>query len=139
MRRQAILAESNTTLNTILDESVVRRSLGDSSLAQHNVQRLVELSTLPTITIRLVPFDAGVYRGTEVGPFVILEFEDDVKQNSEAPVVYVETGAGSGNLFLQRRDQVERYRRSWAEIERVALSANKTRDRLSEIAKGFSR
>lgn len=112
MRRQAILAESKTILNTILDESVVRRSLGNPGLIQRHVRRIVELSALPNITIRLVPFDAGVYRGTEVGPFVILDFEDHVKRNLEPPVVYVETGAGSGNLFLQKRDQVERYRRS---------------------------
>ncbi|WP_040817937.1 DUF5753 domain-containing protein [Nocardia jiangxiensis] len=139
MRRQAILVESDMTLNAILDESVIRRSLADLSLSQRHMERLVELSAMPNITIRLVPFDAGVYRGTEVGPFVILEFADPVVQSPDSPVVYVETGAGSGNLFLQKPDQVERYRRSWAEIERVALSAKRTRVQLSKIAKELPR
>lgn len=139
MRRQAVLTESRPKLDVVLDESVIRRALGDSQLATGQLRHIAEVSTMSNVSIRLVPFDVGIYRGTEIGSFIILEFIGTPDLEPEPPVVYVETGAGSGNLYLQKPEQVARYRRSWADIERSTLSAAKTRAYLSKIAKELPR
>jgi len=139
MRRQAILTENGTTLDAILDEGVIRRSFANTALAADHLRHIVEVSHRSNVHIRLVPFDIGIYSGTESGPFVILEFDKPTDPDPEAPVVFVETGAGSGNLYLQKPEQVARYRRSWADIERAALSTAKTRAYLSKITKELPR
>ncbi|MGW4769674.1 Scr1 family TA system antitoxin-like transcriptional regulator [Nocardia sp. NPDC004278] len=139
MRRQAVLTESQPKLDVVLDESVIRRALGDSQLAASQLRHIVEVSTMSNVSIRLVPFDVGIYRGTETGSFIILEFIGTPDLEPEPPVAYVETGAGSGNLYLQKPEQVARYRRSWADIERSTLSTAKTRAHLSKIVKELPR
>lgn len=138
MHRQAVLTESQPMLDVILDESVIRRPLGDSQLAAGQLRRITEVSALSNVSIRLVPFDTGIYRGTETGPFIILEFAGTANLEPEPSVVYVEAGVGS-DLYFEKREQVARYRRSWVDIERSTLSAAKTRAYLSKIAKELPR
>jgi hypothetical protein len=139
MRRQAILTESRPKLSVILDESIICRLLGDQRFAAGQVHHIVEVSALPNVDVRLVPFDAGVYLGIETGPFIIIEGADTSGLEPEPPIVYVENGVGAGHLYLEKAGQVAWYRRSWADIERYALSASKTRARLSKIAKELLR
>lgn len=139
MRRQAILTESRPKLDVILDECVIRRVLADPELAANQLGRILEVSALRNVRVRLVPFDAGIYRGTEESPFIILEFAGTADLGPEPSVAYAEAGASGGNLYYQNPDQVAGYRRSWTAIERYALSATKTRAYLSEIAKELPR
>ncbi|MFI5780307.1 helix-turn-helix domain-containing protein [Nocardia sp. NPDC051570] len=139
MRRQAaVLTESKPKLDVILDENVIRRLLDDPRLAEGQIRRILEVSALPNVRIRLVPFGSGIYRGTESGSFIILEFAGASDLRPAPPVAYVDAGAGSA-LYFESRDQVQRYRRSWADIERSALSDTKTRAYLSKIMKELPR
>ncbi|MEV5839496.1 Scr1 family TA system antitoxin-like transcriptional regulator [Nocardia sp. NPDC052112] len=138
MDRQAVLTESQPKLDVILDESVIRRPLGAPDLAAGQVRRIIEVSALSNVRIRLVPFAVGIYRGTEAGPFIILEFAETADLEPEPPVVYIEAGVGS-DLYFEKPEQVARYRHSWADIERSTLSAAKTRAYLSKIVKELPR
>ncbi|MFQ6397681.1 Scr1 family TA system antitoxin-like transcriptional regulator [Nocardia sp. KC 131] len=139
MRRQGVLTESKPRLDAVLDESVIRRLLSNPQLAAGQLHRIAEVSRLPNVSVRLVPFDAGIYRGTEEGHFIILDFAGTAGLEPEPSVAFIEGGAGGGNLYLQKPDQVARYRRSWADIERSTLSGAKTRAYLSKIAKELPR
>ncbi|MGF6887245.1 hypothetical protein ABIA39_004380 [Nocardia sp. GAS34] len=135
MRRQAILSKPGLQLNAIVDECVIHRTLSHKPLAMRHLAHIMELSTLSSVSIRIVPLDAGIYRGTDMTPFLVLDFGRPDDPTSEPPVVFIETGASSGNLYLQKPEQVARYRRSWADIEKSALSETKTRTYLSKVAK----
>ncbi|MBY8857522.1 helix-turn-helix domain-containing protein [Nocardia sp. CA2R105] len=141
MRRKAILTRPYPLpgLDVILDEGVLRRVLGNTEVARKQLQCIAELSALPNVSVRLVPVDSGIYRGTEIGPFIILEFGAPQDREPDPSVVYLETGAGAGNLYLQKPDQVARYRQSWNDIVRASLSTAKTRAYLSKIAKELPR
>ncbi|WP_433602282.1 DUF5753 domain-containing protein [Nocardia sp. CA-135953] len=139
MRRQVILTESRPKLDVILDENVIRRTLSDPELAIGQLDRIIEISALRNVRIRLVPFDIGIYRGTEEGPFIILEFDGTADLEPEPPVVYAESGASGGNMYHESPEQVAWYGRSWTAIERSTMSAAKTRAYLSEIVKELPR
>jgi hypothetical protein len=132
MGRQAAMTESGPNLDIVLDENVVRRLLSGLEMAEGQIQRILTMSALPNVRIRLVPFEVGIYCGTETGPFSILEFTRVGNLEPDPPVVYVESGVGSA-LYFDTPDRVTRYRRSWAEIDRVALDVATTRARLTEI------
>ncbi|WP_433202664.1 DUF5753 domain-containing protein [Nocardia sp. CA-107356] len=138
MRRQDVLTESQLRLDVILDESVIHRLLGDPQLAAGQLHRIIAVSALPNVSVRLVPFDACIYRGTETAHFIILEFAGTADLEAEPPVVFLEAGVGS-SLYIDRAERVDWYRRSWADIERSAWSATKTRAYLSKIVKELPR
>ncbi|WP_280270811.1 DUF5753 domain-containing protein [Nocardia wallacei] len=138
LSRQAASSAARPRLDVILDESVIRRPISDPSSATGQIRRIISASRLPDVHIRLVPFDNGLHPGIEAGPFIILEFDAPRDIGPEPPVVYVESGVGSA-LYFEKEDQVARYRRYWAGIERAALSATKTRAYLSKVVKELPR
>lgn len=101
------------------------------------VRHLAELSTRPNVCLRILPFAAGVPLGLSTGPFVILEFGTDSKgQPVEPPVVYVE--GFTGDLYLERQGDVQRYRRAQDGLERCALDVQDSRNLLRQVAKEYS-
>ncbi len=135
--RRVTLTRSGAKLDIVLDEKVIRRFLDEPDVAVGQIRHIIDTSKMPSVRIRLVPFDVGIYRGTETGPFSILEFAAIGNLAPDPPVAYVESGVGSA-LYFDTPGQVARYRKSWAEIERVVLNAAKTRARLTEIMQEVS-
>ncbi|MQY19488.1 Scr1 family TA system antitoxin-like transcriptional regulator [Nocardia macrotermitis] len=138
MGRRIALTKPEARLDIILDENVIRRFLAEPDVAEGQLRHIIGTSRMPSVRIRLVPFEVGIYRGTETGPFSILEFAAIGNLNPDPPVVYVESGVGSA-LYFDTSEQVARYRKSWSEIERVVLNAPRTRARLTEIMQEVSR
>jgi transcriptional regulator with XRE-family HTH domain len=63
-------------LDVVLDEAVIRRCLGaDPSVAAGQVAHLRELAGRPSVSVRVVPFSRGPYRGSAT-PFILLGFPD---------------------------------------------------------------
>ena len=66
------------------------------------------------ITIQVLPMAASFHSGL-VGPFVILEYDDpDI-----APFVFLETD--TDGLYLEREEEVARYRRLFEQAQSIAL------------------
>lgn len=77
MRRQQLLApERDLPIWYILDESVLHRWIGGPDVARRQLLRLKEAAKQPNITIRVVPFRAGMHAGLH-GDFTIFELPAD--------------------------------------------------------------
>jgi Domain of unknown function (DUF5753) len=75
MRRQQVLSREDLQLKVVLDESVVRRRIGDESVMYEQLQRLVQEADRPNLTVQILPLSA---RHTVFGEsFVIFGFIDD--------------------------------------------------------------
>ncbi|UFS94513.1 helix-turn-helix domain-containing protein [Nocardia huaxiensis] len=139
LQRQALITRRTrpASVAMVLDESVLRRSVGGARVMAAQVRHLAELSTRPNVALRILPFEAGVPLGLSTGPFVILEFGTDGKgQPVEPPVVYVE--GFTGDLYLERQGDVQRYRQAQESLERCALDVQDSRILLRQVAKGYS-
>ncbi|MFB8008508.1 helix-turn-helix domain-containing protein [Nocardia sp. NPDC058058] len=139
LQRQALITRRMhpATVAMVLHESVLRRSVGGARVMAAQVRHLAEVSTRPNVALRILPFDAGVPLGLSTGPFVILEFGTDGKgQPVEPPVVYVE--GFTGDLYLERQGDVQRYRRAQGCLERCALEVQDSRNLLRQVAKEYS-
>ncbi|GAA1028575.1 helix-turn-helix transcriptional regulator [Virgisporangium ochraceum] len=63
-------------LDVVLDEAVIRRCLGaEPSVAAEQVAHMRELAARPAVSVRVVPFARGPYRGSST-PFILLGFPD---------------------------------------------------------------
>lgn len=69
--------------------------------------RLAELSELPHIDLRVLPFSLGTHAGMTRSPFVILRFSADEGRLTPPPTVYVEGYTGA--LYLDEEPDVAPY------------------------------
>jgi transcriptional regulator with XRE-family HTH domain len=75
MRRQQVLSREDLQLSVVLDESVLRRRIGDESVMYEQLQRLLQEADRPNLELRILPLDA---QHTVFGEsFVIFGFRDD--------------------------------------------------------------
>jgi transcriptional regulator with XRE-family HTH domain len=58
MRRQQVLNREELQLSVVLDESVLRRRVGDDSVMYEQLQRLVHEVDRPNLTLQVLPLDA---------------------------------------------------------------------------------
>ena len=58
MRRQQVLSRDRLELSVVLDESVLRRRIGDNSVMYEQLQRLAREADRPNLTLQILPLDA---------------------------------------------------------------------------------
>ncbi len=75
MRRQQVLDRDGLQLSIVLDESVLKRRIGDESVMYEQLQRLAREAERPNLTLQILPLDA---QHTVFGEsFVIFGFGED--------------------------------------------------------------
>lgn len=117
MKRQAILTrEEPLQLSVVLDESALRRRIGTPEVHREQLAHLIDTAGLPNVELRVLPFDAGPLAST-MDTFMILLGPDP-----SLDVVYLESLTVS--LYLEKPEEVLRYRRAFADIKRYALDEN---------------
>jgi transcriptional regulator with XRE-family HTH domain len=103
MARQTLLTrEDPPRLWAVVDEAALRRPVGGREVMRGQLERLLDASKLPNVTLQVLPFGAGAHSAM-VGAFSILRFADQQLPD----VVYLEHLTSA--LYLDKRDEVERY------------------------------
>ena len=114
MKRQEILARSKPLrLWAILDESVIRRVVGSPQVMREQLDRLLEANESPHITLQVLPFSKGAHAAA-LGSFVVIGGSE-----LTLDVVYVDFHTGS--LFLEKDEELDRYRLAFEYLQAQAL------------------
>ena len=120
LKRQDRLHGSNPLqLFAIIDESVVRRSVGGPEVMDHQLRHLIDTAKLPNVTVQILPFDAGEHPFLG-GSAALLEFPE----TTHLDVVYLEGLAG--DLYEEQHSEVARYRAEFDQLSRRALDSRLT-------------
>jgi transcriptional regulator with XRE-family HTH domain len=129
IKRQDSL-ERDTPLDVwlILDESVVRRTIGGPEVMRGQLARLVEASRKPNVTLQVLPFASGSHAGLR-GSFSILEFPE----RADPDVAYVESVAGI--IYLEKEREVKHCAEAFDRLRAAALSPGQSADLIVEAAK----
>jgi DNA-binding XRE family transcriptional regulator len=74
MKRQSLIKRKTepVTLDVVLHESALRRVVGSPRIMTNQLRSLADASTWPNVTLRILPFSAGMPMGLLPGPFVHL-------------------------------------------------------------------
>jgi uncharacterized protein DUF5753 len=121
------------TLRVVLNEAVLRPAIGGRAVMAGQLRHLREASEAPNVVIRVVPYEAGVHPGVMTGPFVILRFPANGEGNeSEPPTVYAD--GYTGDLYLDKPKEVERYDTAFERIWNKSLNEQASRRLISEVA-----
>jgi transcriptional regulator with XRE-family HTH domain len=135
MERQAILRRpiDPPLLRVALRESVLRAPVGGSAVMAAQLGRLAEASELPNVSIRIVPFGAGLHFGLLSGPFEILRFPvNGHGEDTEPPTVYSDMFTGA--LYLDKPDEIARYDQAFGLIWEASLDDEASRELLHNAA-----
>jgi hypothetical protein len=109
----------------ILDEAVLHREVGGAAVMQAQLDRLVMMSERPNVSTRIIPYSAGAHPAMD-STFNILEFAGTVPT-----VVYVEGLVGW--IYVERPQDVARYRQVFEHLRTVALTSRESVALLREI------
>lgn len=116
MRRQDVLKRSPRPLelHAVIDEAVLHRQVGGPAVMREQLAHLVSLTRSTTVSLRVIPFNAGEHLG-QLGSFSWLRFPHDAdygvteeearkREEEDLGVVYVENQ--TGGVYLDDREQI---------------------------------
>ncbi|MGH3821897.1 MAG: helix-turn-helix domain-containing protein [Pseudonocardiaceae bacterium] len=140
MARQALLTRFTDppVLPVVLNEAILRRPVGGDTVMAHQLERLVAAGGLATVSLRVVPFTAGLHRGVMSGPFEILRFPLNANgEETEPPIVYIEGLTGA--LYLDKPPEVDRYDAVFANIWESALDEAASRELITQVIRELNK
>jgi transcriptional regulator with XRE-family HTH domain len=102
----------------VLDEAVLRRTVGGPKVMGRQIAHLVEMSRRPDVSIQVLPFTAGAHSAMK-GPFVHLEFPD----KNDPDVIFVENTLGD-TLFRDDEEITAQYLEQFWMLETIATPSD---------------
>ncbi len=138
MDRQGVLTRPRAPqLNAVLNEAVIRRPMGGPDVMAEQLEHLLALAARGNITIRIVPFSAGVHAGAVVSAFSLMDFPDLPGTDGplEPPVVFVDTLTGA--MYLNKPDEVAAYRLVWQDLINRALNPDESLDLIRDVLEEY--
>ncbi|WP_406368539.1 helix-turn-helix transcriptional regulator [Streptomyces sp. NBC_00647] len=101
-RQERLFRPDGPEMHFIIDEAALARTVGRPAVMRRQLNRLKELADHPKITLRVVPFQLGLYRYFTTS-YVIFEFAEP----DEDMALYLETQARhSDAIIVEGRDSV---------------------------------
>ncbi len=134
LERQTLLTRERPvepTLDVIIDEGVLRRSIADPLGMHRQLTHLVDVASRPNVNVRVIPFAAGPHKAASCGQFTILEFPATGATSPEPTTIYCEGLTGA--LYLDKLADVKVYESVWAELEAVALDQHDSDNLIATI------
>jgi transcriptional regulator with XRE-family HTH domain len=114
-RRDLLVGADAPKFSFVLDESVVHRVVGNPAATSKQFWHLISTAELPSVTIRIVPFTAGLHLGMG-GAFEVVEFDDTDDEN----IVYFEDQRG--DFISDDPAEASRYLKAFHLIEEKSLA-----------------
>jgi DNA-binding XRE family transcriptional regulator len=127
MARQILLTRQGPPrLWAVVDEAALRRPVGGTEVMRGQLERLIEATKLPNVTLQILPFASGAHPAM-VGSFSVLRFADE-----ELPdIVYLEHLTSA--LYLNKPDEVDQYLHVMESICVRAAAPDQTVELLDQI------
>lgn len=126
--RQAMLDRDDPPrLHLLLNEAVVRRTVGNETIMREQVRHLVTLADRSHITVQILPFAAGAHPGMKTS-FTMLQFPEGF---DDMDCVYMENENGS--IWQEHPGEIGRYTEVFDRVRNLALSPEDTIELLDTL------
>jgi len=129
-RQERLTRKDGPRLWAVVDEAAIKRPIGGPEIMREQLEHLREVSTLPNITLQVMPFRFGMH-AAEGGAFTILRFpESDLSD-----VVYVEQLWGA--LYLDKREDIDPYLTAMEQLCVESTTPGLTTEILDDLHEGI--
>jgi transcriptional regulator with XRE-family HTH domain len=134
LRRQERIAAERDPLRlwVVLDESALRRVVGNRTIMREQLEYLLDMARLPHVTVQVLPFEVGAHPGLN-GQYAILEFADA----ADSSVVYLE--GVTSDLYLEKAHDVQKYAVMYEHLRAQSLNVDQSRQYIADVAKEYAR
>lgn len=130
MERQRLLASDDAPeYAVVIHEAALRMQFGGRAVARAQLEHLLTVSERPSITVLVLPFEAGAFPGA-----------GQTINYLEGPVPQLDTvqiDNSHGPDFLHTEAQLAKYRAHLDWMERIALPVEESRDFVHTIARSL--
>ncbi|HEY3749862.1 MAG TPA: helix-turn-helix transcriptional regulator [Pseudonocardiaceae bacterium] len=126
-RRERLDGPSPLAYDAIVDETALRRPLGDRVVRREQLAHLIEVAALPNVTLRVLPISVGANVGMR-GAFNLLRFPPDTIDD----IGYVDHAAGSSQIT--KPDRVKALANQFRQIEEIVLPQDESLALIGRIA-----
>ncbi len=136
MIRRVLLTRARAPLamTLALDESLLYRPIGGPGVLAGQLRSLADLAAQPKVSVRIVPYGARHHPGLVTGAFTLLDFRP-AKRDGDTDTAIVYAAGLVGELYLDKADEVRRYRDAHAAILGCGLDEAASVDLLPTVAK----
>jgi transcriptional regulator with XRE-family HTH domain len=130
LTRQRILVQDDPArFAAVLDEAALHREIGGRSVMAVQLAKILEMSALPNVTVQVLPYEVGAHPAVESN-FTLLELP-----NPTPGVVFVEGLIGS--TYLERADDLKRYREIFDRLQTIALDPKSSADLIAKFLRTY--
>jgi transcriptional regulator with XRE-family HTH domain len=131
MDRQKILRGDNpVALQVVLDEAVLHRPMGRREIHVDQLNHLLDLMTVPTIDLRIVPFSAGWHASLE-GSYTVYEMPPPYPYPR---VGYIET---AGGMVQMEGEWLAHLQSIFGNSQDLAADSARSRDHVTRVRNHF--
>jgi len=131
LRRQQVLDREDLKLSVVLDESVLKRRIGDESVMYEQLQRLVQDADRPNLTLQILPLSAQHMVFGE--SFVVFGFQD--ASDAAQDVVITEQLRNSVTLEGERETYLHRI--AFQALSEASLDPAESRALILDTAQSY--
>jgi transcriptional regulator with XRE-family HTH domain len=126
--RQALLTMPDPLqVWAVLDEAVLRRTVGGPAVMKAQLRRLNDIAALPNVTVQVLPFSVGAHASMGTS-FNLLHFPEP----GDSPIVYIEDHTSS--QYLETPADIERYTLVFDYLRASALPPEQSAAFIREVA-----
>jgi hypothetical protein len=125
-RKQMLERPDGPILWAVLDEAVLRRTIGGRDVLQEQIESLLTMCESPKVRLQVMPFRSGGHAAAG-GAFSILRFPHDELSD----VVYLEHLTSA--LYLDKQEDVDQYAVAIARLGIEAEPPNQTPEILRAV------
>jgi transcriptional regulator with XRE-family HTH domain len=145
-RQRVVLAERSPRLEFVITEAALHQVVGGSDVMRPQLDRLASLAagagaagetgttraTGPSVSLQVLPFEAGAYAAAGCGSMAILRFAD----TPGLGVIHLAALSGGGaGVGLEAQEDVARYIRTFARLRAAALTPAASARLLRDMAR----
>ncbi|MBY8858636.1 helix-turn-helix domain-containing protein [Nocardia sp. CA2R105] len=138
MHRQHLITRTRkpARISVILTQAVLQGMVGGPGVMGPALRHVADLSTRDNVEMRVLPSRSGLPTGYAVSQFIIMGFPKvRGRRQTEPAMVYAESFAG--DVYLQGREDVARFRSVFRSLQSAALDVRRSRDMIREIAREY--
>ncbi|MEU0043198.1 helix-turn-helix domain-containing protein [Streptomyces werraensis] len=115
----------------VVNEAAVRNVIGDREVMREQLERILETTELPSVTLQVLPFDSGTYPAT--GSYTMLGFPAP-----EDPDLVYRDGITDA-VYLEGEHHVREYTRAFDGLRAAALSPQRSARLVQSVVKEYSK
>jgi hypothetical protein len=119
-----------STVRCIVNEAALRNVIGDRALMREQLEHVLDVCELPSVTLQVLAFDSGTYPAT--GSFTMLGFPDQ----ADPDIVYRDGITDA--VYLEGEHHVREYTRAFDGLRAAALSPQRSGQLIKSVMKEYA-